>query len=726
MAETAFSVSVIITNYNYAEFVGAAIESALHLDWSDVEVIVVDDGSTDASRDVIARYADRITVILQENSGQLVACNRAFSASRGDVVIFLDSDDLLAPSLIREIAAIWRPGISKVQVQMQTIDAGGKFTGSIFPQYRVPPSPDQIRLWYTRTADYPTPPGSGNAYARWFLEKIFPLDDRCGSATDTCCIIAAPVFGDVVTIAKPLVSYRVHGRNQGAMSSLNVERFAREVARAQLRSLYAHEVAKTGGLDVPRDAIRRSLWLLPYRIASIKLAPRAHPIVGDRMVVALADGLRGAMVPQGRTKRARVILTLWSILVALLPSAIARTLILWRLSSVTRPPVLQWLLRGFRVVAAEPASRSATAPTADAATWPPPPLATAAEGLSVSVVIPNYNYGDYIGAAIQSALDLDWPSVEVVVVDDGSTDNSRSVIESFGSRVRAIFQANGGQRRACNAGFAATTGDVVIFLDSDDVLAPTLLRELAAVWAPGISKVQFQMQTIDAKGRPLGTCLPQFDVTPAPHEIRQWAQATGTYPTPPGSGNAYARWFLDRLFPLDDSCGEFSDSCCLMAAPYLGDVVTVAKPLVSYRVHGRNDFAMTDLDVPRLAREVARALQRFAYSRRIAESVGFALPAGAIRRSLHLLPYRVASLRLAPAKHPMPEDTIATLLLDAIRAVACPQGTRLRARLLMLVWTAMVGLSPSALATTLVHWRFVPAERPPALRGVLRQFGIVR
>src|SRR6185295_9698205 len=79
--------SVVICNHNYEAFVGQAIDSALGLDWPEVEVIVVDDGSTDGSRRIIDDYADRVTVIHQANAGQWSACNAGFARSRGDVVI---------------------------------------------------------------------------------------------------------------------------------------------------------------------------------------------------------------------------------------------------------------------------------------------------------------------------------------------------------------------------------------------------------------------------------------------------------------------------------------------------------------------------------------------------------------------------------------------------------------------------------------------------------------
>jgi len=81
--------------------------------------------------------------------------------------------------------------------------------------------------------------------------------------------------------------------------------------------------------------------------------------------------------------------------------------------------------------------------------------------LFFSVVIANYNYGRFLRQAVESALTQDWPHVEVIVVDDGSTDNSAEVIGSFGEAITAIFKENGGQREANNVGFAKSSGDVV-------------------------------------------------------------------------------------------------------------------------------------------------------------------------------------------------------------------------------------------------------------------------
>ena len=96
----------------------------------------------------------------------------------------------------------------------------------------------------------------------------------------------------------------------------------------------------------------------------------------------------------------------------------------------------------------------------------------------------------------------------MLVVDDGSTDDSWSVIQRYGSRVQAIRQANGGQGAAYNTGFAASRGSWVLFLDADDLLDPDALQRMMALAAPDVSKVQGSLRCISADGRPLGGAVP--------------------------------------------------------------------------------------------------------------------------------------------------------------------------------------------------------------------------
>lgn len=347
-------------------------------------------------------------------------------------------------------------------------------------------------------------------------------------------------------------------------------------------------------------------------------------------------------------------------------------------------------------------------------------------GLRLSVIIPNYNYAEFIGPAIDSALAIDGFEVQVIVVDDGSTDASRDVIARYAGRIDSVLQANAGQYMAYNAGYRLARGDVVIFLDSDDLLDPSVMREIAAVWRPGLSKVQFRLRVVDAAARPLGSSFPQFAGVPTAADIRRWASATTTYPTPPGSGNAYSRAYLDQIFPLDEACGRPGDSCCVAAAPFLGDVATLDTTLGSYRVHGRNDGAASRLDAAQFHLHVVRARQRSVYVQRIARRVGIEVADRALDASLQYLPYRLASLRLAPATHPIAGDRAAAVFLDVLRALPQPQGMSLPAKLMLAVWAGLVTLLPRRAGQRLILWRFVPAERPQALRSTLLKLGVIR
>src|SRR6266436_6656458 len=99
----------------------------------------------------------------------------------------------------------------------------------------------------------------------------------------------------------------------------------------------------------------------------------------------------------------------------------------------------------------------------------------------VSILISNYNYGAYLGEAIESALQQTYDKLEIVICDDGSTDGSPRILERYRSldrRIRVVYQANGGQSLALNAAFHKSTGDIICLLDADDVFMPDKVRRV--------------------------------------------------------------------------------------------------------------------------------------------------------------------------------------------------------------------------------------------------------
>lgn len=121
----------------------------------------------------------------------------------------------------------------------------------------------------------------------------------------------------------------------------------------------------------------------------------------------------------------------------------------------------------------------------------------------ISVIIRCYNYARFVGQAIDSVLAQGYPALDLVVVNDGSTDDSLSVIRDHARGAMIIDQANHGQLATCNAGFAASKGDIVIFLDADDLLESTALEMIARAWSPDLVKVQYDLMVVDADGEDL-------------------------------------------------------------------------------------------------------------------------------------------------------------------------------------------------------------------------------
>src|SRR6266850_1404339 len=154
-------------------------------------------------------------------------------------------------------------------------------------------------------------------------------------------------------------------------------------------------------------------------------------------------------------------------------------------------------------------------------------IAPMSNAQSVSIIINNYNYGRFLGEAIESALSQSYKRTQVAVVDDGSHDDSRAVIRSFGNRILPVLKDNGGQGSAFNAGFTASAGDFVCFLDADDILLPSAMSEtVAALHDPKTVKVEWKLFVMDERGRRTGDVVPE---SPLPQDLRERTLRDGPF-----------------------------------------------------------------------------------------------------------------------------------------------------------------------------------------------------
>lgn len=195
-------VSIIINNYNYGAFLKYAIESALAQTDRATQVIVVDDGSTDNSRELITRYRNALTPIFKTNGGQASALNAGFAASHGEIVIFLDSDDVLLPDTVERVTRAFHanPAAAKVEYRMEIIDAHSTRTGKINPAPHLSISSGDLRAQVLAFPfDLTWMATSGNAFPARVLRQIFPIPENAYRIlADFYLSHLTPLFGPVV------------------------------------------------------------------------------------------------------------------------------------------------------------------------------------------------------------------------------------------------------------------------------------------------------------------------------------------------------------------------------------------------------------------------------------------------------------------------------------------------------------------------------------------------
>ena len=322
----------------------------------------------------------------------------------------------------------------------------------------------------------------------------------------------------------------------------------------------------------------------------------------------------------------------------------------------------------------------------------------------VSIIIPNYNYARYLRIAIDSALAQTYSPVEVIVVDDGSTDNSRAVIESYSDRITPIIKANGGHGSALNAGYAASRGEIVIFLDADDELMPDAVEQVVKAWRPAVAKLQFQLEMVDENGTPLCMRVPSFDDYLPSGDIRERIVRYGEYPSSPCSGNAYSRAALAKLMPMDEilwSAG--SEKSLVFLSPFFGDVVSIRTPLGRYRIHPDNDSGFKGRHLEKLHRRLSAVYFIPETICRVAASKGIELDPRVIGSTARELKLRMASIRLDPKTHPIAGDTRLKLLIEGIKASFREPGLTVKIRVTQTAWFVLMAIGPMAVVSRLIE-----------------------
>lgn len=337
----------------------------------------------------------------------------------------------------------------------------------------------------------------------------------------------------------------------------------------------------------------------------------------------------------------------------------------------------------------------------------------------VSIVVNNFNYGHFLRECIDSALSQTYACTEVIAVDDGSTDDSKEIIASYGDLIVPILKENGGQASAFNAGFAASRGEIVIFLDADDLLVPEAAERVVEAWRPGLAKAQYRLEVIDATGRRRETTIPS---EPMPGgDLRETVLSTTVHVGPPTSGNAFARHVLDRLLPMPEKQWKISaDGYLLCLSPFFGDIMSLDEMLGFYRIHPSNHYTMGELDLSKLRRILTHDAQKQELLREFAGRRGLNVGIEPVLRVPGHVKARIASLRLDPDRHPFPHDRPHVLARKGIVACARDPVYPWCKKMLLSMWFVLVALLPRPVVSPLITFGLMPQGRPRLLAPLFR------
>ena len=205
---------------------------------------------------------------------------------------------------------------------------------------------------------------------------------------------------------------------------------------------------------------------------------------------------------------------------------------------------------------------------------------------SVSIIVTAYNYGHFLASCLESVRSQTLPPDELIVVDDGSEDATSEILAQE-KDVKFIAQSNKGQAAAFNAGYAATTSDIVIFLDADDRLKPDALEILKKIWSDDISVLSFGLEMVDRDGLAVG----KYDMRMPSVDLLPRLVQDIVMPFMPTSGNAFSRQAIDFAFPLPEPRWKIcADALLIRAAVLAGPAKHTPHVLAEYRVHRHNNW----------------------------------------------------------------------------------------------------------------------------------------
>jgi len=219
----------------------------------------------------------------------------------------------------------------------------------------------------------------------------------------------------------------------------------------------------------------------------------------------------------------------------------------------------------------------------------------------ITALINTYNYGRFIEEALESVLAQDFPAaeMEILVVDDGSTDDTRDRVAKFGGRVRYFWKSNGGQSSAVNLGYEQAHGKIIALLDADDVWLPQKVRRVVETFDrhPGCGLVLHKRSMWDG---PDGLINEDPDLPVLSGAFPPTSEDLLRYGTTSTSALTFRKQAASQLFPIPEGLRLLTDSYLQALLLLSTPVAILNEPLTKYRLHASNLFHFAETDAARV------------------------------------------------------------------------------------------------------------------------------
>ncbi|MCI0719275.1 MAG: glycosyltransferase [Acidobacteria bacterium] len=457
-SEGAPLVSVVVPTKNAAEYLVGCLDSILSQGYPNIECLVVDGGSTDATLDILAGYGDRITWTSQADRGSFEAINRGWQSSRGEILAWLNADDSWAPDAVAAAVQYFRddPEAAIIYGDCLIIDGEGQQ-----------------------------------------MERRRPPDWDLSYAVETCHHMidqpAAFIRRDMAERVGWLYPAWFHDWELWRRVSLaggKIKRVSHLLGCARARadnSQYRPDILIDGLVSLTQRFF--SLPDLPSHIQELR--PRALSNCYLRIVQTLQFGR-----PESRALQFKL-----------------------RAKALAADPT-----NLFNVLRTRPAGRRPLPPRTDgldearaavvALINSLPAAATLdrqQQSLRVSVVIPCKNDVCFLPHALKSVLSQDYPNLECIVVDGGSTDGTLELLKECGDKITWVSELDNGSFDAINRGWKLSQGDVLAWLNADDLWEPGAVRTVVDFFErqPEVDVVYGVAGVVDEAGRVHGDLVPR-------------------------------------------------------------------------------------------------------------------------------------------------------------------------------------------------------------------------